>query len=160
MKKNQPITYAFIDSQNLNLGVRNSGWLLDFRKFNHYLSRRYNVTKAYLFIGKIPGNQKLYKYLGNAGYILVFKPTIINSNKIKGNVDAELVLYTVDLQFTYNKAIIVSGDGDFLCLLDYLNSKNKLYKLFIPNKTGYSSLLKKYKNKMVFLNEIKQKVYR
>jgi len=29
--------YAFIDSQNLNLSIREQGWALHFRKFRQYL---------------------------------------------------------------------------------------------------------------------------
>lgn len=36
MKKTQN-NYAFIDSQNLNLSIREQGWILDFGKFRIYL---------------------------------------------------------------------------------------------------------------------------
>jgi len=62
------------------------------------------------------------------------------NGKVKGNIDAELVLHAM-IQFnTYNRAVIVSGDGDFYCLVDYLRKKNKLLKLMIPNKHKYSFL--------------------
>jgi uncharacterized LabA/DUF88 family protein len=154
----KPIAYAFIDSQNLNIGVRNQGWKLDFRKFRRYLRDKYNVSKAYLFIGKIKGNHKLYNYLRSSGYELIFKEVIIGKHGVKGNVDAELVLHAVDLQFEYNKAIIVSGDGDFKCLLDYLNKKDKLQKVIIPNSKKYSHLLRKFKAKSLFVNSIKSTV--
>ena len=41
--------YAFIDSQNLNLGIQLLGWKLDYKKFRIYLKEKYNVTKAYIF---------------------------------------------------------------------------------------------------------------
>jgi len=58
------VIYAFIDSQNLNLGVKNdlynkngvkfyTGWKLDFKKFYFYLKTKNNVSKAILFIGKV-----------------------------------------------------------------------------------------------------------
>lgn len=50
--------YAFIDSQNLNLGVRSQGWKLDWRKFRQYLRNKYNVGKAYLFIGQLAGKDR------------------------------------------------------------------------------------------------------
>lgn len=53
-------TFAFIDSQNLNLGVRSQGWKLDWRKFRQYLRNKYGATKAYLFIGQVVGNESLY----------------------------------------------------------------------------------------------------
>ena len=114
--------YAFIDSQNLNLGIRNQGWQLDYRKFRRYLKDKYRVTKAFLFIGYIPTNEKLYRLLKRSGYALVFKPTIQAKGGTKGNVDAELVLHTMHelCQGKFDKAVIVSGDGDFHCLAEYL----------------------------------------
>ena len=55
--------YAFIDSQNLNLSIKQQGWKLDFKRFRTYLQQKYNVTKAFLFIGYIAGNQRLYDNL-------------------------------------------------------------------------------------------------
>jgi len=48
--------YAFIDSQNLNLGVRSQGWVLDFKRFKKYLEDKYDVSKAFLFVGYVAGN--------------------------------------------------------------------------------------------------------
>lgn len=67
--------YAFIDSQNLNLSIRELGWKLDWRRFRIYLKEKYNVTKAFLFIGFVEGNNDLYKFLQDAGFICIFKPT-------------------------------------------------------------------------------------
>ena len=142
--------YAFIDSQNLNLGVQSQGWKLDWRKFRQYLKNKYFVTKAYLFIGHVAGNEPLYTYLQECGYLLIFKPTlerhIDNKLTIKGNVDAELVLHTMIQYNNYNKALIVSGDGDFHCLIEYLDKKGKLLKILAPTK-HFSSLLRKFNKK-------------
>jgi len=146
IEKKQNI-YAFIDSQNLNLGVRSQGWKLDWRKLRQYLRNKYNVTKAYLFIGQVAGNELLYAYLQESGYILIFKPTLAIQEKgevtIKGNVDAELVLHSMIQYNNYDKAIIVSGDGDFHCLVEHLDEKGKLLKILAPTK-HYSSLLRKF----------------
>lgn len=144
----KPVVYAFIDSQNLNLGVQSLGWKLDFKKFRLYLKNKYGVEKAYLFIGLVPGNELLYSSLSDAGYQLVFKQTVeyTDSGKktYKGNVDAELVLYAVAKTYRfYDKAIIVSGDGDFTCLAEYLSEKDKMGRMICPND-HYSSLLRKY----------------
>ena len=86
------MNYAFIDSQNLNLGIKNLGWKLDFTRFRIYLKEKYKVEVAYLFIGYIPENQDLYDSLQKAGYILKFKPVLPNKDgSHKGNVDADLV---------------------------------------------------------------------
>jgi hypothetical protein len=66
--------YAFIDSQNLNLGVRSQGWRLDWRKFRQYLRNKYNIVNAYLFVGYIPGNEALYTRMQEDGYVVILKP--------------------------------------------------------------------------------------
>jgi len=148
--------YAFIDSQNLNLSIRYQEWILDFRKFRQYLSRKYGVTRAFLFIGYVYQNQDLYTGLQKDGYILVFKPTLkLPSGKVKGNVDAELVLHAMIEHNNYDKALIVTGDGDLYCLVDYLIKKDKLLKLMIPNKNSFSSLFRKMMPHMVFMNNLR-----
>jgi len=136
--------FAFIDSQNLNLSIRNLGWKLDFRRFRVYLKEKYNVSRAYLFIGFVEGNNKLYKVLQEFGYICIFKPTLIyKDGSTKGNCDAELVLHAAAIEYqNYDKAVIVSGYGDFFCLVDYLILNDKLKVLAIPNQFQFSALLK------------------
>ncbi|MEK7592403.1 MAG: NYN domain-containing protein [Patescibacteria group bacterium] len=144
MKKQK--NFAFIDSQNLNLGIQSQGWKLDWRKFRQYLRDKYQISKAYLFIGYVDGNSPLYTYLQTVGYILIFKPTLeLPDGKVKGNVDAELVLHTMIEYPNYTKAMIVSGDGDFYCLVEYLQVKKKLLFILAPNR-HYSGLLRKFNN--------------
>jgi len=89
MQRTNQKVYAFIDSQNLNLGIRDQGWKLDFRRFRIYLKDKYKIRKAFLFIGYIEKNQKLYDSLKKSGYQLVFKPTVVSKHEVKGNVDAK-----------------------------------------------------------------------
>jgi len=142
--------YTFIDSQNLNLGVKSQGWKLDWRKFRQYLRNKYNVSKAYLFIGQVAGNESLYTFLQESGYVLIFKPTLERldhgKSKVKGNVDAELVLHAMIQYKNYHRAIIISGDGDFYCLSEYLDKKGKLLKILVPTRR-YSALLRKFNEK-------------
>lgn len=154
--------HAFIDSQNLNLSVRSLGWKLDFKKFRKYLLDKYFVAKAYIFIGFVEDNGDLYKFLQEAGYILIFRPTLKNRDgKVKGNCDAELVLQAVSEAYEglYTKAAIVSGDGDFYCLIKFLIEKNKLEKLLIPNRVSYSALFRRFTiNHLSFVSDLKEKL--
>lgn len=150
--------YAFIDSQNLNLSVRDQCWKLDYKKFRIYLKDKFNVEKAFLFIGYIPKNKKIYDNLHRSGFEIIFKPISKQNGKIKGNVDAELVLHCMINYNNFNKAVIITGDGDFHCLIEYLEKKNKLSKLIVPNKYKYSALLKRFLNKTTSLNNLKPKL--
>ena len=156
MRKNN---YAFIDSQNLNLGIKEQGWVLDFKRFRKYIYDRFRITKAFLFIGYVSTNQDLYTALQKYGYILIFKPTLfLPHGKVKGNVDAELVLQAMIEYPNYDKAVIVSGDGDFYCLINYLRQNGKLLKIIIPDRKNYSSLLRKFSSDMVFMNGMRNKL--
>jgi len=158
--QNEENNYAFINSQNVNLGIQKLGWKLSYRKFRIYLKEKYGVSKAYIFIGFVALNQKLYDNLQEAGFILKFKPTIPDeTGKIKGNIDADLVLQTMIEFNNYGKAIIVTSDGDFYSLVQYLYSKDKLKTVLSPNAEHCSSLLKQTaKEKMQFMDGLRHKL--
>ena len=158
--------YAFIDGNNLYLGAKSQGMKLDYGKFRKYLRTKFDVEKAFLFIGYDPHNTTLYTALQTYGYVLIFKPTVIfedeNGNRtMKGNVDAELVLYASAIEYdNYNQAVIVTSDGDFSCLMRYLNNNNKLKKIITPTKK-FSKLLKPFAKNVLplktIINQIKKK---
>lgn len=153
--------YAFIDSQNLNLSIQSLGWKIDWKRFRIYLSDKYSVKKAFLFIGYVNGNNSLYTSLQEAGFICIFKPTLIYKNgTTKGNCDAELVLQTLVEYPNYDKALIVTGDGDFHCLVKYLFSQNKLKAVLIPNRLKFSALLKQkiFRPYLRYFNELQEKL--
>lgn len=158
--KHKPNNYAFIDSQNLNLGVNSLGWKIDYAKFRLYLKNKFSITKAYVFIGLVDDNQELYTTLQEAGFILVFKPTVRyfqnGKETVKGNVDAELVLNAAAIEYSnYDKALIVTGDGDFACLVKFLIERGKLLKLVTPNQK-YSKLLNPYDKYIVRIDKVIQ----
>jgi uncharacterized LabA/DUF88 family protein len=152
--------YAFIDAQNLHRGILDLGWKLDWHKFRIYLKEKYLVTKAFIFIGYISHNKNLYRKLEQSGFICIFKEVVkINKNLIKGNVDTELVLRAMIELSNFDQAIIISGDGDFACLIKYLDSQNKLKVVLVPNMYKYSSVIKKTaKKKIYFLNNTQNKI--
>ena len=160
-KTNNPVIYAFIDSQNLNLAIRDMGWKLDFARFRIYLKEKYGADKAYIFIGYMPSNQELYSFLQDSGYNCVFRPTLTDKDgKTKGNCDAELVLQAmIDIE-KYDKAVIVTGDGDFYCLVNHLIGQDKLSALIVPNRNKYSALLKlkEFKPYTKDMNDLRKKL--
>lgn len=181
-KKKEDV-YAFIDSQNLNLGIQRMGWKMDWRRFRQFLQEKYNVTHAYMFIGYLAENESLYEHMHELGYLVVLKPTVdMNNNReaesanttsnnkdinnilnstekipedkhsVKGNVDADIVLYAMKELPNYKSAIIVSGDGDFHGLIEYLIEHRKLAHILTPN-WQYSSLLKEFEPYIVRLDQ-------
>jgi hypothetical protein len=139
---------AYIDGQNLRLGTVADGWTTDHLKFRTYLREKYAVTEAYYMLGFITDTQQdLYTNLQRAGFILEFREhgeSLVG--KKKGNVDSDIV-FSVMRKLVENelfdKAYIVSGDGDYRKVVDYLIKKNKFGKMLFPNKQFASSLYKK-----------------
>ena len=76
------------------------------------------------------------------------------------NVDAELVLLAMIEYPHYDRAVIVTGDGDFNCLVEYLMRQNKLLRLMVPDQRNYSSLLGRLHAPMVFMNGLRGKLER
>jgi uncharacterized LabA/DUF88 family protein len=100
----------------------------------------------------------LYTSLQEAGFICVFKPTLkYLDGKTKGNCDAELVLQSMIEYSNYQKALIVTGDGDFYCLAKYLLEKDKLLSILIPNRLKFSALLKfrVFRPYLRYMNDLK-----
>lgn len=168
--------YAFIDSQNLNVGVQKFGWKVDWQKFRKFLAEKYGVTKAFMFIGYVPEFEPLYEQLHEAGYAIVLKPTydmtrpqpepgseeaakaeLEEKKPVKGNIDADLVLWAMKEISNYDKAILVSGDGDFFSLVEYLESKKRLAHILTPS-FQYSQLYNKFEDYIVRLDQFKSEI--
>jgi uncharacterized LabA/DUF88 family protein len=158
--------YAFIDNQNLNVTIQSLGWKVNWQRFRKFLTDKYGVTQAYMFIGYVPEFEDMYEKLHDAGFSIVLKPTYDmtkprpeeepkkeekkseeaeEKKPVKGNVDAELVLWAMKEMPNYDKAVIVSGDGDFYSLVEYLEEQGKLGKILTPS-WKYSSLFNKYES--------------
>lgn len=138
---------AFIDGQNLHLGTKESGWAVDHKKLRVYLRDKYNITEAYYFLGFVSEeNQDLYDGLQKAGFILSFREhsSALRGNK-KGNVDSDIIFGIMKKMVEsepFEKVFIVSGDGDYKKLVDFLIKKGRFGKMLFPNKAFASSLYK------------------
>lgn len=143
---------AFIDGQNLYLGIKQNGWNIDLLKFKTYLQDRYDIKEAYYFIGYLQEeNNDLYKEIQQAGFIVIFK----NHNeyaisKKKGNVDTDIVfeiMKNLVENTNFDKIVLVSGDGDYKKLVDYLIDKDRFKRILFPDGDKASSLYNKLDNK-------------
>jgi uncharacterized LabA/DUF88 family protein len=151
--------YAFIDGINLHLTYEYLDWKMDYRKLGIYLRKRQNVTTAYYFLGFIEKNKRIYHDLEAYGYELKFRevsefPTqgkicpyckrIIESDgiKTKCDCDADITLQMIDDIEKYDKAILITSDGDFDNVVRKLIQVNKLKLVLAPCKKGCSRLLK------------------
>ncbi|MCX6822392.1 MAG: NYN domain-containing protein [candidate division SR1 bacterium] len=140
MEKN----FAFIDGQNLHLGLKADGRELDLKRFKVFLADKFHTEEVYYFLGFISEKeQELYSSLQKAGFIVLFRehsPAL--KGKKKGNVDVDIVfeiMKKIIEKEEFDKVVLVSGDGDYIKLVKYLIEKGRFKKILFPNRK-YSSL--------------------
>lgn len=145
----------YIDGNNLYRSAKELGFEIDYKKFRGWLRQKYNPASVYLFIGLVPSRISFYEYLQECGFILVFKQTISVEGTVKGNCDAELVLKTVSDFYTkaFTSCTIITGDGDFGCLVEFLLANNTAVRIVSPDKNKCSILLRNKNTEITFLNE-------
>ncbi len=154
--------FAYIDGANLHRGVKSLGWDLDYKRFRVWLSDKYDIKNAYLFLGLIPKHKELYKYLQEAGFTLVFKEvTYDDGGKAKGNCDADLVFQATSdfYEKKFSKVVVVTSDGDYACLVDFLRKKESLLAVISPSKKC-SYLLRKLNIPILYLHDQKNMLAR
>ena len=144
--KKKRVNLAYIDATNLDKALRRDlKWKLDYRRFRIWLTEKYKVERAYIFIGLIPKYKNLYTHLQDCGFILALKDVIYQDGKPKGNCDSDLLMqassdfYEGDL----NKAIIVASDGDYAPLIRVLQNRNRLEAILSPSMPAKCSILLK-----------------
>jgi len=142
---------AYVDGQNLHMGTTKNSpkWTVNLARFRIYLTRKYDVKDAYYYLGYVQEGaniEKLYESIQKAGFILVFREH--NSamlGKKKGNVDADIIfsiMRRLYLKEKFNRVVLVSGDGDYKMLVDFLIEQDKFEKILFPNRRYRSSLYK------------------
>lgn len=146
---------AFIDGQNLYMGTAKrklDSWRIDLLRFRVYLEQKYKVQKAYYYLGYVNDeHQDLYEQIQSAGFILVFKKhNIAMAGLKKGNVDSDIIFTIMKRLYkkeNFEKIILVSGDGDYIQLVDFLIEENRFEKILFPDRKFRSSLYKKLSNR-------------
>jgi uncharacterized LabA/DUF88 family protein len=133
------------------------GWKLDYHRFRVWLTEKYGVKQAYIFLGLVPKYKDLYTSLQENGYTLVFKEVIYDkTGKAKGNCDADLVVKAMEDAYenSYNKAVLVSSDGDYASLVKFLLNKGKFDTILSSAaKDRCSILLKRTGAPIVYISD-------
>lgn len=153
---------AYIDASNLRFWVAQSGWTLDYKSFRSWLRDKFWVTKAILFMWLVPEYANLYNYLQTIGYEIIFRPTLTNKEgKTKWNVDGEIILQISSdyYEWRLEQAILVSGDGDYHCIVEFLKRKNLPTIIVSPNQKYLSYLLRKTWVPIVILDDFHHKLH-
>jgi uncharacterized LabA/DUF88 family protein len=149
------VLFMYIDGNNLYRAAKELGFQIEYKKFRGWLRQKYNPAAVYIFIGFLPTRRTFYEYLRACKFILIFKQTVSVGGVIKGNCDAELVLQAVSDFYvkSYSSCVLITGDGDFGCLVQFLIEHSVLERLLVPDMRKCSILLKNKNTEITSLNE-------
>ena len=124
-------------------------WHVDLARFRIYLQQKYNVERAFYYLGYVQDTKRaeeLYEEIQSAGFILVFRQhTSAMLGKKKGNVDSDIIFSIMRRLYKdgdFDKIVLVSGDGDYKALVDFLIEEVRFAKILFPNRQYASSLYK------------------
>lgn len=117
-----------MDASNIIYSARAEGWFIDQKKLFKYLKNKFDVSKVFFYFGRDSKNKKqenFLKKLEKFGYTLRVKEIKRYKQKIKANCDVDLTMDVLLQMSKYKRAVVLSGDGDFLPLYQYLEKKRK-----------------------------------
>lgn len=152
--------YAFVDGTNLHTTYKHLTWKVDYRKLRIYLKDKYFITRAFYFLGRTHNNHYIAIDLERQGYEVIAKPVIyLPDGKAKGNCDAELVLHAMIEWPNYDRAVIITSDGDFSCLVKHMITHDKFERVLAPCLAGCSGFLREAAGtKIDFLDNVRKKL--
>lgn len=148
----------FVDVQNIYYGAKDSfDGKIDFKKMltNVLKERKLVTANAYLIDSNVD-NKSFMSCLKQLGYELKIKDLKVRSDGTsKGNSDIELTIDALNVIDKIDTVALISGDGDFVPLVEFLKSKNigvEIYSFSLhKNSTAYE--LKNVATKFVEIDE-------
>lgn len=138
--------FVFIDTSNIIYGAGKEGWQVDFAKLSKYLRERYSAQKIFYYAGLDQDNKKqlkFYEKLQEFGYLLRLVPVkrFVDGSK-KADVDSRMTFELMKYFSEYQEAIVMTGDGDFYWVLEYLIQKGKKLRIISERKSAAAELRK------------------
>ena len=144
------VIYVFIDASNLWQAQKAKGKFFDYEKLRNFIKNRFQGSdiKVYYYTAypadgtrsySMDGKHKFFTFL-NKGLGFVVRKKELKRIMIatdmgqtieeKGNMDVEMTIDAMHFIKKYGKAVLFSGDSDFLALVTYLRNRDKKVYIF------------------------------
>ncbi|MEL6511747.1 MAG: NYN domain-containing protein [Pseudomonadota bacterium] len=120
---------VFVDHANINRSARDQSIEIDYQAFLEYLVAGRHLIEAITHVPVDPRNPSAMdqgiEELWLAGYLVKPKLGKIAGETYKCNVDVEMTIDMLNagLDMNIDTIILVSGDGDFLPVVEYLRGR-------------------------------------
>jgi len=153
----------FIDHANLFYNIENLKIRINYDKFKAVLAKTDHLVGAFMYMGipeeVYPKKQRFIDYLTSHGYVIQARriKEIAEGKKMQKGVDIFIYRDIVELacEDSYDKAILVSGDSDFIEIVRKLRELEKAIEIWSFKKSLSRELVAEVGKKNVhFINEI------
>ncbi|MBU7044029.1 MAG: NYN domain-containing protein [Theionarchaea archaeon] len=147
---------VFVDTQNLYYSAKNLyGAKVDFRKILEVGLDQRQLIRAIIYVirADIPEEESFFEALRNIGYEVKIKElrSYYDGTK-RGDWDMGIAIDTIKLSEKLDTVILVSGDGDFVALVEHLRAKGIRVEVMAFGKST-SSELRRATNEFVDLDQ-------
>ncbi len=161
----------FVDGASMFYAQRDNGWHMDFRNVYQYFTDNREVAGAAYFTATPPiGERERYeKYRGfrqaliHMGYTVVDKEVkvmtdpITGQTKVKGNLDIELVFRMLTSIASYDIAVLLGGDSDYVPIIGHLVNLGKRV-IVVGRRQSTSTDLVNVASQFIDLNSLRSRI--
>ncbi|MFX0105002.1 MAG: NYN domain-containing protein [Candidatus Hodarchaeota archaeon] len=139
----------FIDHANIFHNIENLNIRINYLKLKEIFTRNHHLVGIFMYMGIpdkiLPKKLNFLRYLNAQGFIIQPKPVIISPTGKKKQKGVDIFIYKdiVELaeEDTYDKAILVSGDSDFLDVVRKLKELKKEIEIWSFKKSTSRALI-------------------
>ena len=128
----------FIDNSNIFKGFRKYNIKADYEKLKNIITRERDLKDIFLYEGVVypmsPLKKKWYEDLKtNSGYVIKASfDKIAGNDAIEKKIDIKMAIDIISLAYenAFDTAVLLSGDGDFIPVVNKLKEMNKPVELW------------------------------
>ncbi len=165
---------VFIDGSNFHSTFKSLGFDVDFALMLDQLKQKGRLVRAYYYTalphdGEVAPIRRLADWLDYNGYTVISKQTrdfydsTTGTKRTKGNMDMELALDMLKLAPHIDHAVLFSGDGDFVRLLEEMQNRGLRVTVVSSAKTKppiMADVLRRQTDDFIELNDVRDLIGR
>ena len=163
----------FIDGANLHATARSLGFDIDYKQLLSIFKKEGKLIRAFYYTALVEDQKNspirsLVDWLDYNGYTLITKPTkeqidSTGQRKIKGNMDVEICVDSIEICEQLDHIVLFSGDGDFRRLIENLQRRGKrvtIISTLQSNPPLAADELRRQADIFIDLEELKDRIKR
>ena len=165
---------VFIDGSNFHSTFKSLGFDVDFALMLDQLKQKGRLVRAYYYTalphdGEVAPIRRLADWLDYNGYTVISKQTrdfydsTTGTKRTKGNMDMELALDMLKLAPHIDHAVLFSGDGDFVRLIEEMQNRGLRVTVVSSAKTKppiMADVLRRQTDDFIELNDVRDLIGR